>query len=210
VTLLTLAASVALVHVMMISSPGPTFFVVTKYALANDRRSGLLVTLGVVLASLTWSAFAAAGLGTVAATYPKAFALVQYAGAAYLIYLGGKLVRDFWAARRGTEPAHVSGAGPAGGWRAIASGYLTNMSNPKVIAYYTSLFGVMLPSDPTSGQFATIVATVVVVSAIWWTTITFFFNLPSVRDWFARSRRWIEGVMGIVLVGFGLKLLTSK
>jgi threonine efflux protein len=206
----TLISSVALVHLLMISSPGPTFLVVSKYALAGDRRSGLLVAVGVVLATLTWSAFAATGLGTVATTYPLAFAAVQYAGAGYLIYLGARLIRDFFAARAAAGQPAMPSAVPAGGWRAVGAGYLTNISNPKVIAYYTSLFGVMLPAEPSTLQFATVVSTVVIVSAAWWVAIACFFTFAPVRNGFAYSRRWIEGVMGVVLVGFGLKLISSR
>lgn len=207
---LQLIASIALVHLLAISSPGPTFVVVSKYALAGDRQSGLLVASGVVLATLTWSAFAATGLGAVAMTYPRAFMAIQFAGAAYLIYLGVKSLIAFRLAPAepalGTEPALIAEAP----WRAIGAGYMTNMSNPKVIAYYTSLFGVMLPSNPSTAVFLLIVATVVTVSGIWWSAIAYFFTMAAVRRWFVKARRWVDGVMGTLLVAFGLKLLLSR
>ena len=206
---LQLIASIALLHLLAISSPGPTFVVVSKHALAGDRRSGMFVAVGVVLATLTWSAFAATGLGALAATYPRVLLAIQYAGAAYLIYLGIKLLMAFRAARTEAalkpEPNRATDA-----WRAVGAGYLTNMSNPKVIAYYTSLFGVMLPSNPSTEVFLLIVATVVTVSGIWWSFIGYFFTLDSVRRRFVKARRWIDGVMGTLLVAFGLKLLLSR
>jgi threonine efflux protein len=206
----SLVSSVALLHLLAISSPGPTFMVVSRYAMAGDRRAGLYVALGVVFATLTWSAFAATGLGTLAAAYPRAFAAIQFAGAAYLIYLGVKLLRGFLKGRNGAAPAATPAAAPDSPWRAIAAGYVTNISNPKVIAYYTSLFGVVLPADPGPTKFVLVVSTVVLVSALWWSAIACFFTLARVRDGLARVNRWIEGAMGALLVGFGLRLLLSR
>jgi threonine efflux protein len=206
---LALIWGVALMHVLVISSPGPTFVVVSRYAIAGDRRSGLLVAVGVVLATLTWSSFAALGLGTVATRFPLVFKAIQYAGAGYLIYLGIKLLLALVREQSGALPT-TAAAAPRGGWSAVWAGYLTNMSNPKVIAYYTSLFGVMLPVEPSTAQFLMIVATVVTVSAAWWSGIACFFTIERVRHWFVRSRRWIDGIMGILLVGFGLRLLMSR
>ncbi len=207
---LTTIGSVALMHLLMISSPGPTFFVVSRYALAGDRTSGLRVTLGVVLATLTWSAFAATGLGAVAQKYPFAFSLIQYAGAAYLIYLGLKLlvglVKSRWQAANDNDLAPA----PAGGWRAVGAGYLTNISNPKVIAYYTSLFGVMLPPQPSTLEFSLVVVTVVTISALWWSAVACFFTVEPVRLWFVSARRKIDAVMGVLLIGFGARLLLQK
>jgi threonine efflux protein len=209
VAIFALIWGVALMHLLVISSPGPTFVVVSRYAIAGDRRSGLLVAVGVVLATLTWSSFAAMGLGTVATRFPLAFAVIQYSGAAYLIYLGVKLIAALVREHPGGT-ARTRQSAPRGGWHAVRAGYITNMSNPKVIAYYTSLFGVMLPANPSIGQFLLIVATVVTISAAWWSGIACFFTIERVRQWFARSRRWIDGVMGVLLVGFGIRLFVSR
>jgi threonine efflux protein len=79
-----------------------------------------------------------------------------------------------------------------------------------VIAYYTSLFGVMLPSNPSPALFMLIVATVVTVSWLRWSAIAYFFTLASVRRRFVQARHWVDRVMGTLLVVFGLKLMWSR
>src|SRR5262245_65027903 len=119
-----------------------------SYAAGGDRRSGLLVTLGVCLATICWASLAAAGLGTVLASFPKAYRTLQLAGAAYLIWLGIRLLHS-------VLQAGASGVAsswwdpPGGGWSVLRAGFLTNITNPKVVAYYASLFGVLIPSDAT-------------------------------------------------------------
>lgn len=207
---LSILAGIALVHLLAISSPGPTFIVVTRYAAASDRRSGLLVAVGVCLATLTWATFAAGGLGALVAKYPAGYAALQYAGAAYLIWLGAKLLWGFFRSRKAAEAQAKPEEKPAGGWTAVAAGFLTNISNPKVIAYYTSLFGVMTPANPTQGLFLAIVATVLLVSAFWWSGVAMFFSIPAVHRRFLRVRPYLDGLMGGLLVAFGVRLVALR
>ncbi len=201
---------IALVHLLAISSPGPTFVVVMRYAAAGDRRSGLLVATGVCLATLTWASFAATGLGALVSRYPTAYAVLQYAGAAYLIYLGGKLILGFFRSG-GTSAAETAAVpAPPGGWRAVAAGFLTNISNPKVIAYYTSLFGVMIPAGTSGGVFLGVVLTVLAVSAAWWSAVAVLFSAGAIHRGFLKIRRYLDGVMGGLLVAIGLRLALSR
>ena len=60
----------------------------------------------------------------------------------------------------------------ATGLRAVRAGFITNISNPKVVAYYASLFGVMIPHDAPAGVFVGAALTAIVVSAVWWVAVT--------------------------------------
>jgi threonine efflux protein len=200
--------TIALVHLLAISSPGPTFVVVTRYAAAGDRRAGFLVALGVCLATLTWASFAATGLSAVITAYPTAYQALQYAGAAYLVWLGAKLIYGFFK-EKAAGNGQIATA-PAGGWRAVLAGYLTNISNPKVIAYYTSLFGVMVPAGTSPGMFVAVVLTVLGVSALWWIAVALFFSIERVRQGFLSIRRWLDLAMGGLLVAIGIRLALSR
>jgi threonine efflux protein len=107
------------VHLLAIASPGPTLAVVTSYAVGGDRRAGFLVTLGVCLATLAWASLAAGGLGTVFATYPVAYRALQLAGAAYLVYLGVRLLIGVFRSGPAAVPAGDVAAAQGEGWRAI-------------------------------------------------------------------------------------------
>jgi threonine efflux protein len=198
---------IATVHLLAIASPGPTFVVVTSYAVAGDRRAGFLVTLGVLIATLTWASLAALGLGAVIAQFSWLYMALRLAGAAYLIYLGIKMLVG---AARKTPVQMPQGARSASGWRAVRAGFLTNISNPKVIAYYSSLFGVMIPQDAPTWLFLAAAGTALVVSALWWSFVTLFFAIPLVRRGYARIRRRVDAVMGGILILLGGRLLISR
>jgi len=203
----TILASIAAVHLLAIASPGPTFVVVTSHAIAGERRAGFLVTLGVLLATATWASLAAAGLGTLMAQFAWLYLALRIAGAAYLIYVG---VRMLLGVVRNSSAELSKDARSTSGWRAMRAGFLTNISNPKVIAYYASLFGVMIPSDAPGSLFVAAVATALLVSAAWWSFVTLFFALPVVQRGYLRVRRQMDGIMGGLLIVLGGRLLVSR
>ena len=113
-------------------APGPGMLYVLARTLAGGRREGVLSSLGTFLGGLTHVLAAATGLSIVLATSAVAFALVKYAGAAYLIYLG---VRMIISARKdqGAEFQVPSGKVPRNPfWQGIA----TEVLNPKTAIFF--------------------------------------------------------------------------
>jgi threonine efflux protein len=200
----TILAGIALVHLLAVASPGPTFAVVMSYAVRGDRRAGFLLTGGVLLATLTWALATAAGLGTAMARFPLAYRALQIAGACYLVYLGVRLLASAW--RSGASVAAASAAPSASGFEAVRAGFITNMSNPKVIAYYASLFGVLIPAAAPQWLFWASVAVVAAVSAAWWSAVTLFFSLPPVRYAYLKARLGMDIAMGAILIVLGARL----
>jgi threonine efflux protein len=200
----TILAGIAAIHALAIASPGPTFAVVMSYAVKGDRRAGLLLSFGVVLATLSWALAAAAGLGTLLASFPLAYRGLQLIGAAYLTYLGAKLLIGI-VRQKGPAAPHAASA-PVSGPEAIRAGFITNITNPKVVAYYASLFGVMIPAGAPGWLFWSAVAVVVVVSAAWWIAVTLFFTVPSVSRAYVRAKPGLDVIMGVVLIALGLRL----
>jgi threonine efflux protein len=98
------------------------------------------------------------------ARFPLAYRVLQIAGAAYLVWLGIKLLMAAWRSR--TSDAIVPApAAVVPGIAAARAGFLTNISNPKVVAYYASLFGVLITADAPAWLFWASVGMVAAVSA---------------------------------------------
>jgi len=203
----TILAGIAAMHLLAVASPGPTLLVVTSHAIAGRRSDGFLVVLGVLFATAIWASLAAAGLGTMIAQFSWLYLGLRIAGAAYLIYMGARMLRSV---AHGAPVDLKSSSRSTSGWRAVRAGFLTNISNPKVIAYYASLFGVMIPSDAPGAMFVAAVATAFAVSAVWWSFVTVFFALPVIQKIYVRARRWMDGVMGGFLIILGGRLLVSR
>ena len=206
---LAVLAGIAAIHLVAISSPGPTLFVVAGHANAPNRSAGFFVVVGVVLATLVWSTFAAAGLNVAMNAVPWLPVAIRVFGGAYLAWFGYKMIRS--AMKKGPAVDLADGEGtPIPPLVALRSGFVTNISNPKVIAYYVSLFGVMIPTDAPAPFYIAVVMTAAVVSAAWWGVVALFFRLPVVRRIFKRIRRVFDLGVGGALVVFGLKLISGR
>lgn len=199
---------VAVIHFFAVSSPGPTLFVVASHANSEDSRAGWFVVLGVVAATVVWSSVAAAGLGTVVNAISWLPFAIRLLGGAYLAWFGIKMLRSAW--KGGPEVDLNVKAGRTSPAASVRAGFVTNISNPKVIAYYVSLFGVMIPPESPPILFAAACLTAIVVSTVWWSMVSLFFRLPPVRRGFMRIRRVFDGIVGTALVLFGVKLIASR
>lgn len=201
-------AGIAVIHFFAISSPGPTLFVVAGHANAPNRDAPFFVVLGVVCATLVWSSFAAAGLGALVNSVSWLPLAIRVAGGAYLAWFGFKMLRSAWKGHGAIDiedaPQNVAPLA------ALRTGFITNISNPKVIAYYVSLFGVMIPAQAPAAFYAAAVLTAVIVSTAWWSAVALFFRLPAVRRVFARVRRGFDAVVGGALLVFGIKLISGR
>ena len=199
--------SIAGVQLFGAASPGPTFMIVSNASIAGSRRLGLFAVCGVLSATLTWALLAAIGLGVVIARLPALYTALQVAGALYLIWLGVKMLVTALRQREALANHQVPSMSAR---EAVRFGFLTNMLNPKSIAYYSSIFVVMLPSHASSWLLAAAVGTALCVSAIWWMSVALFFASNPIRESYRRARRWIDAVMGAVLIGLGVRLALSR
>jgi threonine/homoserine/homoserine lactone efflux protein len=124
----TLAAFAAAAFVL-IAVPGPNLMYLLARSIGQGRRAGVLSVLGIETGTLVHTAAAAVGLSAVLASSATAFAVVKYAGAAYLVYLGLRAL----AARETPERADVA---PVSGRHVYRQAVLVQVLNPKVAIFF--------------------------------------------------------------------------
>ena len=112
-------------------TPGQDTVYIVGRSVSQGRRAGLLSVLGIVSGSVIHTVAAAFGLSAILATSAQAFVVVKLAGAAYLAYLGIKMLLE--------RPTSVEAAAeftPERDWAVYRAGLLTNVSNPKVALFF--------------------------------------------------------------------------
>ena len=185
------------VAVVLIAVPGPDFALTTRNAVTRGRRSGLATALGVVTGQAAWAVAAVAGLTAVLVASHTAFVALRLAGAAYLVLLGAQ------ALRRGLGHTRPPAGTPTRGSSPYAQGLLSNLSNPKMAVFFTSLlpqFGSsFLALSWHSFAFAGL-------TLGWLALVARVASLLRVE----RVRRSIDVISGFILVGFGAHLATSR
>lgn len=123
-------------------TPGLDTALVLRTAAAEGPRRAALAALGICLGCLAWGIIVALGLGVLLQASEYAYTLLRWAGAAYLVYLGFKLLRSRREAMADGDVEAVGGRGSAWFWR----GLLTNLLNPKVGIFYVSFLPQFIPT----------------------------------------------------------------
>ncbi|MBV9931190.1 MAG: LysE family translocator [Alphaproteobacteria bacterium] len=136
-SLLAFTAAAALLTV----TPGLDTALVLRTAAVEGPRRALLAGLGICLGCLAWGAVVAGGLGALLAASAPAYIVLRYLGAAYLLWLGLRLLTR---PRAGMTEDAVPSSGGGRSW--LARGFLTNMLNPKVGAFYVSFLPQFIPA----------------------------------------------------------------
>ncbi|MEN3931572.1 LysE family transporter [Microvirga sp. W0021] len=196
--LLTLAG------VMLVAciSPGPDFIAVTAQSLSN-RRSGLATALGVATGCLVWATLAVFGLGVILSKLVWLYDVIRYFGAAYLIYLG---VMTFLSLRKKTSEISLHKEHSLSFLQAYRRGLLVNLTNPKSVAFFGSLFVTVIPAHAPVWVYGATLIIVSIVAACWFCTLATLFSNGHVRSTYLKLRKPFDAAMGGVLVALGTKL----
>ena len=141
--------------------PGPTVLLVLSYALSKGRPVAVASAAGVALGDLLAMSASLAGLGAVVMTSASLFTLLKWVGAAYLVWLGIRLIRS--ATGQGlTPPRSTLSARGVFGHAAMVTAL-----NPKSIAFFVAFVPQFLRTDtPLLPQFAILIATFVTLAAL--------------------------------------------
>ncbi|ULX55142.1 lysine transporter LysE [Cupriavidus taiwanensis] len=190
-------AMVAGAHALALLSPGPDFFLVVRSALLHGPRRAGAVCLGIALGNGVFIGLALAGVAAMRDS-PQLFAALQWAGCAYLAWLGWRLLN---ACGELSIPSGDAAARPApAAWLAqLASGFLSAVLNPKNGLFYASLFSVLAASrTPPAVQLAYGIWMFAVVLG-WDLLVAYGIGHPAIAARFGRSVRWVERATGAVL-----------
>jgi threonine/homoserine/homoserine lactone efflux protein len=199
------------ISLVVIMTPGPDTALTIRNTLLGGARAGVFTAMGVSAGQIIWALAASAGVvGLLVASAPV-FEALKLAGAAYLIWIG---VHTLYSAfRPGPGVARVSSGGAGRRLRPIAAlrqGLINDLANPKMAAFFASLFPQFLPEDNAS--FAALMMLGLALSCLTLTwLVVYAFAVAKAGDILRRSgiRRAIEGVTGAVLIAFGLRLASE-
>lgn len=178
-------------------SPGPSFVMVARTALAATPAHGRLAALGIGAASLIFSVAAVTGLGVVFLAAEWLFVAVKVAGGAFLVYLGIQMWRS-----RGSH-AEIEAERTGGGSRTFLTALLTQMSNPKAIVVYASVFASALPTNPSLWLMVAIPVCVAAVETLWYLIVATVLSRQSAQQTYRRWSRAIDRTAGSILGGLG-------
>jgi threonine/homoserine/homoserine lactone efflux protein len=186
--------------VILVAIPGPTVMLVVGYALSQGRSSGRYTVPGVALGDVTAMSLSFIGLGALLAASAELFRAVQWAGAAYLVYLGVQL----WRAPPVVAAAPVP-RGASSRWRMLGHAWAVTSLNPKGIVFFVAFVPQFLsPNLPVAPQLLLLGATFSVIATL--NSIAYALLAGSVRAAVSEPRvvRAIHRIGGSILIAAGI------
>jgi len=189
-----------LVAGVVICTPGPDTALTIRNTLVGGRGAGIRTAAGVATGQALWTLAASAGLAALLTASQPLFGALRLLGALYLVWLGSQALAAAVRGRRHEGAAHGSGAG-------FRQGLLSNLSNPKMAVFFTSL----LPQFGSGfGELLALGLVFATMTVMWLSG--YAAAVARVRRTLVRGRmrRALDAVAGVALVAFGARLAAER
>ena len=190
---------------MGLLSPGPDFFYVSRAAAIHSRRAAIYGVIGITIGVSIWATAAVLGLAIVFKTMPALQGIIMALGGSYLFYLGVKMARITTNAvfvetnsRQNTESKNE-----------IIKGLLVNLSNAKVVIYFSSVMSFVLVNITETRQMLTALLLITIETFVYFYVISLLFSRPFAKRFYSRYSRYIDNVSGVIFILFGAYLIYS-
>ncbi|WP_025731823.1 LysE family transporter [Carnimonas nigrificans] len=201
-----------LIHLGVLASPGPDFLFVAQTSVQRGLKQAFVASLGVVVGILVWATLAVTGLSIIVAIRPVHIA-ISVLGAAYILWLGVQLIA---AGRNKTSTGNDELAVEdkkvrieAGYGKSLFKGLLTNLSNPKAVVYFGSIFSLFIQPEMDAFSRYLIVMIVAFESLLFFLLVSRTFSFASVRRFYERKSATIDLITGIVFVVFAVVIAAT-
>ncbi|MBO1581632.1 MULTISPECIES: LysE family translocator [Bacillus] len=199
-----------IMSICLIILPGPDTAMATKNTLTSGKMGGVKTVFGTCIALLIHTLAAVIGLSAIIVKSAFLFSTFKYVGAVYLVYLGTKALFSL-KNKNNLDTNELPMKHADGNSSCFRQGFLTNLLNPKIAVFFLTFLPQFLnPDHNTFVQFLIMGLTYLVLTAIWFAFYIFLIDKISLFMKKPATQRYIQGITGIVLIGFGIKLAFEK
>lgn len=188
-------------------TPGPDVLYIASNALRSGARAGVVAALGINAGCFVHIFAAAIGVGALLAASATAFTVLKWAGAAYLVWVGMRLLLAR-PSPPGWAGSPVGASQPASLWSVFRGGFLTNVLNPKVAIFFLAFVPQFIPPATEHKALAFVLlgalfnVNSIAVNAGWALAAAWMARHAAVQ----RGMHWLDRAAGAMFVAFGLRL----
>jgi len=194
------------VSLLVICTPGQDTALTIRNTLLGGRRAGVATAAGVSVGQATWTIATSAGLAVVLMASAPLFTAVRLAGAAYLIYLGGRSLLKATRRRAVDDAIELPPlrrlSPPAAAWQ----GFFSNLANAKMVAFFISLLPQFAGQHPGFVMLALLGLNFCLLTLAWLVGYAFAIDRMKALLLRGRVRRAMDALLGAVLVGLGVRM----
>jgi threonine/homoserine/homoserine lactone efflux protein len=187
-------------------SPGQSFILVARTAVASSRFDGMAVALGMGVGCFIFALLALLGLQSLLLAVPWLYGTLKLLGGAYLIYLAFNMLRG------ASRPLNIGAAGSRqlGFRNAFTAGLLTQLGNPNTAIVFGSVFAALLSHKISPLMYLLLPLIALTVDVLWYAFVAYVLSSPRPRRVYLRFKAWFDRLGGGVLALLGLKLMLNR
>jgi threonine/homoserine/homoserine lactone efflux protein len=193
--------------IVVVLIPGPDFAVVTGNTVSGGRARGMWCAAGVATSNAVQGTAAVVGLGALIVSAQPVFQAIKWAGAAYLIYLGVRALRSAW---RGQYPMAAAAGGRGAAIRGWRQGFLSNITNPKVLVFYLAVLPQFLTPGARAPEMLGYALSHALLSLSYLLVLSAFLHRARRVLTRRRVRRALDGLTGTAMVAFGARIAVER
>jgi len=198
--------SLALICVMGALSPGPSLAVVVKNTLFGGSKQGYATAISHGAGVALYAALTALGIGVVIVQSPILFSFIQYAGAAFLVYLGIKALMSKKQSIALDESQQQVNKQSINGWR---DGFLIAFLNPKLAIFFLALFSQFVDANASTDQKVIMVSTVGIIDMLWYIIVAFMFSRGPILEKLKANSHIIDKITGSFLILLAARVIIN-
>lgn len=195
--------TMGLVALFIAMSPGPDFILVTRYSTEGSRRLGMLAAVGIMLGLAFHVTYVLAGLSALLYESKAIYLIIKYLGAAYLAYLGIKILlstKNLSLDTKQSEKKEVRG------FEAFRAGLICNLLNPKAGIFMISLFSQVMTPDMPLWTRGALGLELLLVVLVWYFGLAIFLTNEKIHRCLQKIQKPFNYCMGIFLLFFSLRI----
>ncbi|MDA3625895.1 LysE family translocator [Saccharopolyspora oryzae] len=193
---------------LLIVIPGPSVLFVVGRALAQGRRAALTTVVGNTLGCYVLVIAVAFGIGAVVERSALVFTVLKLVGAAYLVYLGIKAIRQ----RKALQAAFTGGGPERGGLRTLWEGFAVGVANPKTMVFFAAVLPQFVDRDQGHVAVQMLLLGLIFNALALFCDTVWGIAAATARNWFASSPRrlaTVGGVGGLAMIGLGVSIAAT-
>jgi len=191
-------------------SPGPSLALVIKNTVTGGVTQGYATSISHGLGVALYAAITATGIAVVIVNTPVLFSIIQYAGAAFLFYLG---IKSLLSKKQDTQALNLDNteqsntpAVKVNGWR---DGFLIAFLNPKLAIFFIALFSQFLSTESSPQQKMIMTATVGTLDALWYCFVTFLLSKGNIIKKLKENSYIVDKITGSFLIALSVKVVLN-
>lgn len=196
--------TIFIVQLVGLISPGPDFFYISRKAMSDTRRNALLGSIGISLGVGFWSLLVLFGLAFLNRVLPEFQQILMLLGGSYLAYSGVKMVKITENTR--LQSAQLA-ARQTSAWQEILAGLMINLSNPKIVAFFSSVLAGYVSNLDQLQDILLVLAILVGSALVYFCLIALLFSRPKIRQFYAKHNRYLDNLAGLIFILFGASLV---